>query len=226
MDSPVEVFGRLTDVPLDLVDKVLEATESSYADLNKIRGHPYWGDLVLQQGAAVRALKEARESLDALRAEAVGARNAELGVTVATAVVDGHRGYAHETRDKPALVDGLLRPERPGSACHLYAWDRPYENEEQAGPYQQIRVVTSVEDGCGVLNYTEETEDGELRSWHSHNPDPPAGVSLLRFDAGSPLTFPRDALLPIDRVRAALIEFADAGECPNAVAWQQARWGE
>lgn len=225
-EPPATVFARLTEVPLDLVDKVIEATESSYSDLNKVREHPYWGDLVLQQGAAVRALKQAREGLDALRAEAVGARNAELGITVATAVVDGHRSYAHERRDKPALVDALLRPSRPGSACHLYAWDRPYDNEELPGPYQQLRVVTAVDDGLGVLNFTEETEDGELRSWHTHNPDPPSEAPVLSFDLGSPLTFPKDALLPLEQIRSALTEFAEEGLRPASVQWQQARWGQ
>lgn len=225
-EPPADVFARLTEVPLDLVDKVIEATESSYTDLNKVRDHPYWGDVVLRQGAAVRALREAREELDALRSEAVGARNTELGITVATGVGDGERSYANDRRDKSALVDSLLRPRREGSACHLYVWDRPYENEELPGPYQQIRVVTAVDDGVGVLNLSEETEDGELRSWHSHNPDPPAEAPVLRFDAGSPLTFPKDAVLPLERVRAALAEFADTGLRPTTVEWQQARWGQ
>jgi hypothetical protein len=220
------VFARLADVPLDVVDKLIETTQAVYTDLNKVHGHPYWGDLVLHQGAALRSLNEARQCLDALRAEAVGARNTELGITVATAVIDGARYYAQTEDDKVTLVDRLLRPQNPAQACHLYVWDRPYDNDEVAGPYTQIRVVTETESELGVLNFTEETEDGELRSWHTRNPEPVADAPTLRFDAGSALAFPRDSLLPFADLRRALDEFTRSGERPDAVQWQQARWGQ
>lgn len=220
------LFARLADVPLDAMDKLIETSEAVYTDLNEVAGHPYWGDLVYQQGSAVRALKEARTALEAFRAEAVGARNTELGVTVATAVIDGQRHYAHTTADKTALVDRMLRPSAPRSACHLYLWDRPYENEEFPGPYQQIRVVTDPEEKIGVLNFTEETEEGELRSWHTLNAQPLAGVPTLRFDQGSALAFPQDSVLRWEILRPALIEFAEAGSRPESVQWQQARWGD
>ena len=220
------VFARMVDVPIDAVDKLIATTEAVYADLNQVLGHPYWGDLVLQQGAAVRAMKEARESLEAFRSEAIGARNTELGITVATGVVDGQRHYAQTGDDKQALVDRVMRPQKAQSACHLYVWDRPYDNEAAPGPYQQIRVVTDVEEQVGVLNFTEEAEDGELHSWHTLNPEPIAGAPVLKFDAGSALAFPRDAVLSWDDLRAALAEFTGAGLRPERVQWQKARWGE
>lgn len=208
------------------MDKLIATTEAVYADLNQVRGHPYWGDLVLQQGAAVRAMKEARESLEAFRAEAIGARNTELGITVATGVVDGQRHYAQTGDDKQALVGRVMRPQKARSACHLYVWDRPYDNEAAPGPYQQIRAVTDVEEQVGVLNFTEETEDGELHSWHTLNPEPIAGAPVLKFDVGSALAFPRDAVLRWDDLRDALAEFASTGLRPERVQWQKARWGE
>lgn len=220
------MFARLADVPLDAVDKLIESTNSVYADLNKIFGHPYWGDLVLHQGAAIGALKEARECLDALRAEAVGARNTELGITVATGVIDGERHYAHTADDKAALINRMLRPKTPGRASHLYVWDRPHESEDAAGPYQQIRVVTNAESEVGVMNFTEETEDGELRSWHTLNESPLPEAPVLRFDVGSALMFPRSSVLGFAELRAGLLEFSRAGERPETVPWQQARWGE
>ena len=229
-DGPVEplavVFARLADVPLDQLDKLIEATNSAYGELNTIHGHPYWGELVLHQGAAVKALREARECLDALRSEAVGARNTELGVTVATAVVDGERYYATSSDDKAALVEKVLRPPNPGAAAHLHVWDRPYESDEIAGPYQQLRVVTDPEAEVGVLNYTEESEDGELTSWHTCNPRPLPAPPKLRFDLGSALLFPRDSVLAFRDLRAGLLEHVVDGARPGAVQWQQARWGE
>ncbi|MDR7303421.1 Imm1 family immunity protein [Haloactinomyces albus] len=226
LEPDADVFARLADVPLEIIDKLIETTESAYTDLNRVRGNPYWGDLVLQQSAVLRALNEAREGLDGFRAEAVGARNTELGITVATAVIDGERHYADRNDEKPSLVDRLLRPQQPGRACHLYLWDRPYEDEQLPGPYQQVRVVTAAEEELGVLNFTEETEEGELLSWHTCNPRPRDGAPVLRFDAGSPLAFPRDAVLPLAEVRTALIEFTRTGLRPESVQWQQARWGE
>ncbi len=220
------VFSRLTDVPLEGVDKLIETTEASFGDLNKVLGHPYWGDLVLHQGAALRALREARDCLQALGAEAVGARNTELGITVSTAVIEDTRSYAHSDNEKLALVEKLLRPQSPESARHFYLWDRPYENEDVPGPYQQIRVVTDVDAELGVLNYTEENDEGELNSWHTLNPEPLGDGPVLRFDAGSALTFPRDAVLRFADLRAALIEFARHGVRPTCVQWQQARWGQ
>ncbi|MBA8823647.1 hypothetical protein FHX42_000976 [Saccharopolyspora lacisalsi] len=223
-ETDAAVFARLSEVPLEIVDKLIESTESVYSDLNTVRAHPYWADLVLHQGAAIRALREAREGLEAFRSEAVGARNTELGVIVATVVVDGRRYYAHGDDDKTALVDRLLRPEEPGRAGHLYTWDRPYEDDETPGPYQQMRVVTA--EDLGVINYSEETEEGELSSWHTHNPEPAPQAPVLRFDAGSALTFPRDSVVPLERLRPALLEFARTGLCPDSVPWQQARWGD
>ncbi|RCW40432.1 immunity protein Imm1 of predicted polymorphic toxin system [Halopolyspora algeriensis] len=225
-EPSAEVFARLADVPLESIDKLIETTESAYTDLNKVRGHPYWGDLVLQQSAALRALNEARDGLDGLRAEAIGARNTELGITVTTAVIDGKTHCAERDDEKPSLVDRLLRPEQPGRAGHLYVWDRPYDNDRSGGPYQQIRVVTAAEEELGVLNYTEETEEGELLSWHTYTPRPPDGAPVLRFDAGSPLAFPRDAVLPLPELRAALSEFTRTGLRPESVQWQRARWGD
>lgn len=220
------VFARMADVPLDVVDKLLETTQGVYDDLNKVFGHSYWGDLVLHQGAAMRALNEARECLDALRSTAVGARNTELGILVGTVLVDGDRRYAHSEDDKRALVERALRPQEPARARHLYAWDRPYEDEEIPGPYQRIRLLTDPESEVGVLNYTEETEDGELHSWHSLNPRPLSEAPVLRFDAGSALTFPRDCVIGFDELTPALTEFLRDGTCPTSVRWQQARWGE
>jgi Immunity protein Imm1 len=105
-------------------------------------------------------------------------------------------------------------------------WDRPHENPDAPGPYQQVRVVTDTEAEVGVLNFTEESEDGELQSWHTLNPYPMPEPPALRFDAGSALKFPRDAVLPFRDLRAALDEFTRTGERPQAVQWQTARWGD
>ncbi|GAB3293243.1 hypothetical protein GCM10027563_32910 [Parasphingorhabdus pacifica] len=220
------VFGRISDVPLDAVDKLIESTNAVYDDLNKVFGHSYWGDLVLHQGSALAALKEARECLDALRSEAIGARNTELGVTVTTAVIEGERYYAQTDEDRLALVNRAMRPPTPGRASHLYVWDRPHENEDAAGPYEQIRLVTDVESEAGVLNFTQETEEGELLSWHTLNEQPMANGPVLRFDAGSALVFPRNSVLGFEELRAGLLEFTRTGERPSGLTWQQARWGE
>ncbi|MBQ6644334.1 MAG: hypothetical protein IJH84_25340 [Saccharopolyspora sp.] len=229
-DGPVDplavVFARLADVPLDVLDKLIESTNAVYGDLNKVHGHAYWGDLVLHQGAAIKALREARECLDALRSEAVGARNSELGVSVATAVVDGERHYAHTSEDKAGLVEKVLRPGTAGRASHLYVWDRPYESDDIPGPYQSVRVVTDGEAEVGVVNYTEESEDGELTSWHTRNPEPFAEPPKLRFDVGSALLFPRESVLAVRELRAGLLEYVADGSRPEALQWQQARWGE
>lgn len=225
MDSPAVVFARLADVPLDAVDKLIETTQDVYDDLNRVQGHSYWGHVVFHQGAALRALHDARDSLSGLRAEAVGARNAELGVTVTTAVIQGSRHFAYSEADKSALVDQALRAPGEG-ARHLYVWDRPYADEEGPGPYQHVRVVTDPETELGALNYTEETDDGELHSWHTRNPESIGEPPTLRFDAGSALKFPRDAVLSFRELRAALDEFVRTAKCPESVHWQIARWGD
>ena len=83
---------------------------------------------------------------------------------------------------------------------------------------------TDGESELGVLNFTEESDEGELRSWHTLNPQPVEDGPTLRFDGGSPLTFPRDSLLPLADLRNALIAFGAEGERPDSVQWQQARW--
>ena len=220
-----EVFARLAEVPLDDVDKLIELTEAAYADLNQVRGHDYWGDLVLRQGAAVRALRQARESFEALRDEAVGARNTELGVLVATGVLGGERRYAASDESKAQLIDWLLAADG-GAASHLFVWDRPYEDEDVAGPYRQIRAVVEAESRLGALVFTEEGDDGDLASWHTKASELVTGAPTLRFDVGSALVFPDDAVVRWDVVRSGLEEFARTGIKPGSVEWQQARWGQ
>lgn len=224
-EAPAVVFARLADVPLDAVDKLIETTQAVYDDLNKVTGHPYWGHLVFHQGAALRAMHEARDSLLGLRAEATGARNTELGVTVTTAVVDGGRHYAYTSADKASLVDQVLSTPGP-RARHLYVWDRPYEDEDGPEPAVQLRVVVDTDAEVGALNYTEEIDDGELASWQPQTSQPVAEAPRLRFDAGSALQFPRDAVLPFRQLRSALDEFVRTGQRPEAVTWQTARWGD
>ncbi|GAA2359166.1 hypothetical protein GCM10009854_42140 [Saccharopolyspora halophila] len=225
LEPPAVIFARLAEVGVDNIDKLIEDTRAIYDDLNKVLGHPYWGDLVFQQGAAMKALNEARLCLEGLQAEATGARNTELGVTVTTAVVGGERLYATSEEDKAELVEKVLRPGKPG-ACHLYVWDRPHADPDVPGPYEQVRIVTDAENEVGVLNFTEEHDDGEMTSWHTHNPEPAPDAPALPFDAGSTLKFPRNAVLPFRELRAALDEFAKFGERPGSVTWQPARWGD
>lgn len=225
LEPPAVVFARLTDVPVDAMDKLIEDTRAVYDDLNKVLGHPYWGDLVYHQGAAMKALTEAKECLEGLRAEAVGARNTELGVTVTTAVIGGERHYAQNGDDKAELVDKLLRSPGDG-ACHLYVWDRPHTDPEAPGPYEQIRIVTDAENEIGVLNFTEEDAEGEMISWHTCSSQPSADAPALPFDAGSTLKFPRDAVLSFRELRGALDEFTRTGSRPECVQWQPARWGD
>lgn len=225
LEPPAVVFARLTDVPVDAMDKLIEDTRAVYDDLNKVLGHPYWGDLVYHQGAAMKALTEAKECLEGLRAEAVGARNTELGVTVTTAVIEGERHYAQNGEDKAELVDKLLRSTGDG-AGHLYVWDRPHADPDAPGPYEQIRIVTDAENEIGVLNFTEEDAEGEMISWHTCNLQPSADAPALPFDAGSTLKFPRDAVLSFRELRGALDEFTRTGARPECVQWQPARWGD
>lgn len=225
LEPPAVVFARLTDVPVDALDKLIEDTRAVYDDLNKVLGHPYWGDLVYHQGAAMRALTEAKTCLEGLRAEAVGARNTELGVTVTTAVIDGERHYAQNEDDKAELVDKLLRSPSEG-AGHIYVWDRPHADPEAPGPYEQIRIVTDAESELGVLNFTEEDVEGDMISWHTCNPQPSGDAPALPFDAGSTLKFPRNAVLSFRELRAALDEFTRTGAKPECVQWQPARWGD
>lgn len=220
--NDAEVFARLADVPLAAMDELIERIRSAYGDLNRLQGHPYWGDLVLHQGAALRALGEARDCLDQFRAEAVGARNTELGITVLTAVIAGERRFAMTASQKSALIDQVLKPEEPERARMLFLWDRPLESDDGVQPYEQIRLVTSGEAELGALNFVSETDDGELRSWQTRNGKP--SDVRLRFDLGSPLTFPADSALPLTELRTALEEFAETGQRPDRVQWQSARW--
>ena len=225
LEPPAVVFARIAEVPLDALDELIEKTQAVYADLNQVKGHPYWGSLVFHQGSLSRALREARAAMEGLRAEATGARNTELGVTVTTAVLGEERNYAHSQGDKDKLVEQVLRTPGEG-ARHLYVWDRPHDNPEVPGPYQAMRVVVDSDAELGVLNFTEESDEGEIESWQTLNPEPIPDAPLLRFDAGSALRFPRECVLPYKNLRAALLEFTETGQMPEAVQWRPARWAD
>ncbi|KOV87565.1 hypothetical protein ADL03_06610 [Nocardia sp. NRRL S-836] len=48
----------------------------------------------------------------------------------------------------------------------------------------------------------------------------PADVPTLYVDAANDTEFPRNAIIPVELARAALLEFAQTGVRPESVQWQ------
>ena len=95
------------------------------------------------------------------------------------------------------------------------------------GPKPGFDVVFATEDGVGMVV---ELKSGSLKGepapwdpgmWTTLAEEPVADVPPLFIDRANRTPFPSDAALPLGRIREALAEFAETGQRPRCVQWQQ-----
>ena len=91
---------------------------------------------------------------------------------------------------------------------------------DQSGPFpnQQLRVSVSPQNGVAALSYTDH-DDPDLSIVNSHNPDGYIPAVGLIFNGDTGAIFPRSALIPIPRARAALMEWLKTRTRPTCIEW-------
>ncbi|MFI0468400.1 Imm1 family immunity protein [Saccharopolyspora sp. 5N102] len=141
--------------------------------------------------------------------------------TVVTALFGTERRFASDVIGVRELIRDGLGQERVRGVC-FYVWDRPHDMSTDDRPGHQLRVNVDESAAWGAINFVAEGEGGG--AWDTHNPEPPADVPTVWFDATTPTPFERSAVLPIDSIRDAVVEFCRTGRRPVCLQWQGARW--
>ncbi|MET9225011.1 Imm1 family immunity protein [Lentzea sp. NPDC003310] len=78
-----------------------------------------------------------------------------------------------------------------------------------------------VDNGFGALHYVGPDGDtDEFGYWVTQATEPAEDAPTLYVDRDNKTEFPRDAVIPLDQVRAALLEFQRTGSRPTCVRWQ------
>ncbi|MCI2418825.1 Imm1 family immunity protein [Saccharopolyspora sp. K220] len=149
-------------------------------------------------------------------------------MTVVTAIIDNQHRYARTGEEVNSLI--LTAVAEPHDwATLFYVWDRPCRESDDGSlheyPTNQLRLDTEPDAGWGALNYVDTAGRPDAPGvWNSLNPEPPRFAPTIWFDPGTPTAFPESAVLPIERVRAALTEFCRTGKRPTCIQWQDGRW--
>ncbi|MGP4015099.1 Imm1 family immunity protein [Saccharopolyspora sp. 5N708] len=140
---------------------------------------------------------------------------------VVTALFGRERRFAADTIGIRELIRDGLRAERARGVC-FYVWDRPHDRSVDDRPGHQLRVNVDESVTWGAINFVQEGDGGGV--WDTHNPEPLVNVPTVWFDATTPTPFECSAVLPIEAIHQALVEFCRTGKRPRCVQWQDGRW--
>lgn len=121
------------------------------------------------------------------------------------------------------LVTMLLQHPHSNSQQHartsFYVTDRPvYEYTSNDWPQRWLRV--GFHNGYGGVFFGDETTaDGEDWAWLALAAEPLAEAPLVYFDQDGDVVFPPRAVMPLDEVRAVVLEWVRTGDRPRSVDW-------
>jgi len=150
--------------------------------------------------------------------------------TEAELVVTGRHYYncpylvAFTWHDRRPLVDMLLRePGHTETVFHVGA--RPAYDRTDGYPTRWLRV--GYNNGLGAalffddpyLNHKPRPAVTDDWAWVALNPEPLAEPPTIYYDQPTPTVFPPQSIMPLELLRAVILEWADTGERPTSVEW-------
>jgi hypothetical protein len=157
---------------------------------------------------------------------------------ILNAVIHGKYWYAESWPEKEVLIDEVmenLKPEEPGpwisageDACFMFAEGRHNSNTFDWWPDNYLRVAVNCRSGYGGLIWyvtgdraRGAGDDMHQYVWVSNNPNPPDFDPRVVADPGYPKFHDPRSTLPVEQIRAALIEFCrkGTGGRPECVQW-------
>ncbi|WP_237048376.1 Imm1 family immunity protein [Lentzea guizhouensis] len=117
------------------------------------------------------------------------------------------------------LIEQVLHTEHTDWETLLSVGDVEFYSE-RSGPYpnHQLRVSASPRNNIAALSYIDH-DDPALSIANSHNPDDNSPFVALVFNGETGAVFPRSALIPIPRARAALMEWLNTRTRPTCIEW-------
>ena len=129
---------------------------------------------------------------------------------------DVRRRRVFDAGDFDQLVEEVLVDGGGVVQRAIYAQDMTIQHPRGWVP-DTVLVVTTCEDWGALYFRSHEARN----TWISHNARPPADAPVLVFDEQAPASFPEDAVIPVDQIRAALREYLETGQRPTRVAWRE-----
>ncbi|SFT84806.1 Immunity protein Imm1 [Actinopolyspora lacussalsi subsp. righensis] len=139
-----------------------------------------------------------------------------------SSVVNKEFKRAEQGQQAEALIEELLATDHSSWESHLSFTDEsidPDEVSEDWYPDHDVTLAVDPTSGYGAMRWTGMI-DNVLVPFVTYNPNTEPNIDLLR-DGGTPHFFPHSAVLPVDDVRMALLEFARTGQRPECVSWQE-----
>lgn len=130
----------------------------------------------------------------------------------AATLMDGTRPVVYRADEFDQLTDEILA--RNGE-YRLYAQDmRPLHEERRVA--ETVLVVMVLDGWTGAY-----FRGPDRRAWITHTMQPPARPVELIYDTFTDSTFPADAVIPVDQLRAVVDEYLATGDRPTCVQWQE-----
>lgn len=139
---------------------------------------------------------------------------AERSATLLSSNTTGRQVFS--AQDFSRLVDEALNDGGGVVQRAIYAQDITVPHPRGWVP-ETVLVVTTCGD-WGALYYRSREPRG---IWISHNNQPPPDAPELVFDDQAPASFPVDALIPVDQIRATVEEYLATGQRPTRAAWRE-----
>lgn len=126
----------------------------------------------------------------------------------------------HGMPDSVRLVDEILNTDHVHWETTLFVGDVEFHSSKVGPvPNHQFRVSASTAHDLAALNYMD-NDDPAMPIANSYNPRRPVPDVDLIFNGSTGAVFPRTALIPIRRARAALLEWLETRARPTFVEWR------
>lgn len=139
---------------------------------------------------------------------------------VTASLTTGSARVADGMPDSINLVDEILATNHQSWETTLFVGDVEFHSST-AGPVpnHQMRVSAAPGHGIAALNYMDH-DDPVMPIANSYNPVRPVPDMDLIFNGSTGAVFPRTALIPVARARAALLEWLDTRTRPTCIEWR------
>lgn len=126
---------------------------------------------------------------------------------------------AQEDSEHEGLVDALLRENEPAET-RFHVWDGPLSfPRPHPRPRRWLRV--GYHNGFGAAFFHDDTTPPDDDwAWIALNPEPLADAPTIFYDLPTPVIFPPDSVMPLDRLRSVILEWCATGLRPASIKWQ------
>ncbi|MFB9902782.1 Imm1 family immunity protein [Allokutzneria oryzae] len=159
----------------------------------------------------------ADESVERFRRSLVGSGSGAAAAAPRAALVRT-AAPAPPAPPKDKEVEAAVERAQAGDQAPVYA--KPGSAEDRR---RYVKIDVNREHKIGALCYVgpRDEDSTEIGTWVTKGSTREDGVPPLYVDRGTKREFPRNAVVPLDKLHEALSEFRSTGRRPRCVSWQE-----